>query len=666
MNLRNTAAKQSLQLLKNDNNTWLPPPDLTISQWADAERRIPPEASAEPGTWRTSRAEYQRAVMDAVSDPVTERVVMMTAAQIGKTEILFNIIGYFIDQEPSPILLLNPTLEMGHAFSKDRLAPMIRDTPALTGKIKDPRARDSGNTLLHKKFKGGHITIAGANSPASLASRPIRVLLCDEVDRYPVSAGTEGDPLSLAMKRTQNFWNRRIVWVSTPTLMGISRIEKAYSASSREQWCVPCPTCGEFQPYSWDRIIFKDMTEPVMRCVKCGNIHNEVEWKSGQSRGVWIAENLNEHKTRGFHLNSFASPWAKWTDIIDQYQEAFKNGEEQLKVWWNTALGLPFESQDGAVEVEAMESHRIEYNAELPDGVLVLTCGVDTQDDRLEAEVVGWGIGKESWGIEYRIFYGDPGQPQVWEALDDFLRKFWSYADGEKLGLSCVCIDSGGHHTDDVYKFCKPRARRNIFAIVGRGRAGMPSVSKPTRNNRRHVVLFTLGVNTIKGDLFSRLKIENKGAGYCNFPLEPKTNHRGYDQIYFKGLLSERMKIKRVNGREVVTWEQRSRSIRNEPLDTRVYATGALEILRPNMEMHRLRRDKNKKVRPLEVRARPEVAVKSQDLDKNKIPENSKIDTKAPDTKILKRKVTVRRKNFNAGAEVLIRYILVLKYGRGE
>ncbi|MBQ4401953.1 MAG: phage terminase large subunit family protein [Synergistaceae bacterium] len=172
-------------------------------------------------------------------------------------------------------------------------------------------------------------------------------------------------------------------------------------------------------------------------------------------------------------------------------------------------------------------SRREEYPAELPDGVLVLTCGVDTQDDRLECEVVGWGIGHESWGIEYRVFYGDPGLKEVWQALDDFLSKTWSYSNGDKLGLGCVCIDSAGHFTDEVYRFCKPRARRNIFAIVGRGREGMPSVSKPSRNNRRHVVLFTLGVTTIKGTLFSRLKVENRGAGYCHFPLDVKHNHRG-------------------------------------------------------------------------------------------------------------------------------------------
>ena len=363
----NEAIGEALQELAEEDetahNAWLPYSDLTVSQWADQFRRIPPEASAEPGVWRTSRAEYQREIMDAISNPLVERVIVMTAAQVGKTEILLNVIGYFIDQEPSPILVLQPTLDMGQSFSKDRLDPMIRDTPALHGKIREARSRDSGNTIMHKKFLGGHVTISATNSPVSLASRPIRVLLCDEVDRYPPSAGEEGDPLTLAMKRTQNFWNRRIVWVSTPTLLQTSRIWRGFELSSQEEWCVPCPTCGEYQPFSWEQIAFKDLPEPVMKCVKCGAVHNEVEWKAGQERGKWIAKNPDQQKIRGFHMNAFASPWATWAGLVKDYEEAFRNGEESLKGWWNTALGLPYENTAGAIEAEALESHREEYPA---------------------------------------------------------------------------------------------------------------------------------------------------------------------------------------------------------------------------------------------------------------------------------------------------------------
>lgn len=328
----------------------------------------------------------------------------------------------------------------------------------------------------------------------------------------------------------------------------------------------------------------KDKPEPVMKCIHCGALHGELEWKAGQIRGQWLGGAPSGTKTRSFHMNAFASPWTSWAQLIDQFAEAYRGGEETLKVWWNTKLGLPWENRTGTVEVEALETHREEYGAELPDGVTVLTCGVDTQDDRLEAEVVGWGAGKESWGIEYKVLYGDPGQAEVWAALDEFLSRTWAKAGGEELGLSCTCVDSAGHYTDEVYRFCKPRARRNVFAIIGRGDSGRPSVSKPTRNNRRRVPLFTLGVSTLKGTLFSRLKVEKPGPGYCHFPIEPKTNHRGYDAPYFKGLLSERMVVRRLRGKERVEWEPRAKGLRNEPLDTRVYATGALEIFNPDLE----------------------------------------------------------------------------------
>lgn len=589
------------KLTSFNNALWLPPPELKIADWADLYRRISPEASAEPGIWRTSRAEYQREIMNAVSDAKTERVIVMSAAQLGKTEIILNIIGYFIDQEPSPILMLNPTLDMAQSFSKDRLAPMIRDTPCLSGKIQDPRARDSGNTLLHKKFAGGHITMSGANSPASLASRPIRILLCDEVDRYPVSAGTEGDPLSLAVKRTQNFWNRKIIWVSTPTIKGASRIEAAYNEGTREEWCVPCPTCGALNAFDWQRILYKDFREPVMKCCNCGALHNEHEWKAGQIKGRWLknsakADELGTErnlKTRSFHLNSFASPWARWADLINQHEEAVRGGAENIKVWHNTVMGLSFElAETLSDDIANAQGLRDDYNAELPDGVLVLTCGVDTQDDRLELEVVGWGENKESWGIEYRVIYGDPGQSEVWEKLDEFLLKNFSYADGSSEIIACTCIDSGGHHTDDVYKFCKGKAKRNIFAIIGRGGQGRPKVNKPSRNNRAKVPLFTLGVDNLKAELYSRLKIKQAGPGACHFPKDLKL---GYNESYFKGLLSERLVIRRVRGREVASWEVISRGLRNEPLDARIYAGGALEILNPDFRRRSAMRAKRLK-----------------------------------------------------------------------
>lgn len=551
-----------------------PPPDLTVSQWADLYRRLSSESSAEPGQWRTDRAPYQREIMDAINDPAVETVVVMTSAQVGKTEILLNIIGYHIDYDPAPIMVMQPTLQMGQAFSKDRLAPMLRDSPALHGKVADARSRDSGNTVLHKTFPGGHITIVGANSPSSLASRPIRILLADEIDRFPSSAGAEGDPLTLAEKRTTTFWNRKMVYVSTPTIKGVSRIEKAFLGSSQEEWCLPCPTCATYQPLTWAQIRFEDVT---MECIECGARHGEFEWKAGQGKWVPKAEN---NGVRGFHLNELVSPWKRWFKIIEEFLKAKRGGPDMLKAWVNTTLGETWEEQGDGVESDDLMKRRETYDCEVPEGVLILTAGVDVQDDRLEIEVVGWGVGKESWGIQYHRIYGDPGQPAVWGQLDEFLSRTWKYEDGTTIGIACACIDSGGHFTQQVYDFCKPREHRRIFAIKGRGGEGIPLIGQASRTNRKRVALFPVGVDTGKELILSRLKVEYEGPGYCHFPREQE---KGYDETYFQGLTSEQRVLRMHKGRPRHEWVKRP-GTRNEPIDCRNYATAALEILSPNLE----------------------------------------------------------------------------------
>lgn len=566
--------KETIKLFRNVAKLLAPPPKLKVSEWADQYRKLSQESSAEPGQWRTDRAPYQREIMDSVNDPDVESVVVMSSAQVGKSEIINNIIGYFIDHDPYPMLLLQPTLEMAQAYSKDRIAPMIRDTPALSGRISDARSRDGDNTLLHKKFPGGHITIVGANSPAGLASRPVRVVLADEVDRFPVSAGTEGDPLSLAHKRTKTYWNRKKISVSTPTVKDASRIEAEYEDSTMEQWSVSCPSCGIFQPYEWGRINF----EPVgMECINCKTLHTEQEWKSRP--GKWIAR--QESSKRGFHLNALASPWESWANIIREFKEAKKKGPEMLKTWTNTTLGQTWEDQHEEEDIGALLNRRIRYHSDIPDEVLVLTAGVDVQNDRLEVEVVGWGMDDISYGITYQTFYGDPGQSEVWDTLDQFLQKEWSFEDEAKIIISSVCVDSGGHYTQEVYRFCKEREHRRIFAIKGKGGTGIPFIGKATRNNRERAALFSIGVDDGKETIISRLKVDFEGKpGYCHFPTN---EDRGYDEMYFKGLTSEKRRIRYVRGQPKIEWVKKN-SVRNEPLDLRNYAMAAYRILNPVME----------------------------------------------------------------------------------
>lgn len=335
--------------------TLKPPPELTLSQWADRYRMLSAESSAEPGRWHTDKAPYQREIMDAIGDAHIRRVVIMCAAQLGKTELLLNILGYFMAYAPAPILVMQPTLDMGQTFSKDRLAPMIRDTPVLRGLV-DVKSRYAGNTILKKNFPGGHITIVGANSATGLASRPIKVLLADEVDRYPGSAGTEGDPLSLAQKRQTTFWDKKTVMVSTPVIKGHSRIETEYNQSTREEWNVPCPECGHYQPFVWANLIFDPddlQKEIVYKCERCGCVANEYRWKQQSQQGRFVAENPGA-ETRGFHLNTLASTFCGWKEIVQKFivakEQLDQGNPEGMKVWVNTELGETWEERGEQVE----------------------------------------------------------------------------------------------------------------------------------------------------------------------------------------------------------------------------------------------------------------------------------------------------------------------------
>jgi len=576
------------EIFEKTKKFWKAPTKMTVSQWADNYRVLSPESSAEPGKWLTDRAPYQRGMMDAICDPRVETVVFMTASQIGKTEIINNIIGYFIDQEPCPILLVMPTLEMGQAWSKDRFAPMLRDTPVLKGKVKDVKSKSSGNTIMHKVFEGGHITISGANSPASLASRPIRIVLCDEIDRYPLSAGPEGDPVNLAFKRATTFWNRKKIVTSTPTIHGVSRIEQFWEMSDKRRYYVPCPHCGEYQVLQWKNVSWPKKgnkyfpEHSVYICEYCKKQITDADIPMMLQRGEWRAE-APFTGIAGFHINELYSPWVSFADTVKNFLDA-KKTPETLKVWVNTALGEPWEEGEETIDDDTLLARREKYPEKIvagkkiplvPEEVIVLTAGVDVQDDRIEVEVAGWGIGEESWNIDYKVFYGDPAREGIWKQLDEYLQKVWEHQSGIKMRISSVCIDTGGHHTQQVYKFVKPRQIRRVWAIKGINQPGRPVVGRPSKNNSLKVKLFPIGTDTAKELIFTRLKIDEFGYGYMHFPLER-------DEEYFKQLTAERPVSKFVRGKQTRVWVKTR--ARNEALDCRIYALAALYILNPNLE----------------------------------------------------------------------------------
>lgn len=552
---------------------WSPPPDLKVDEWSDQYRKLSSESSAEAGQWRTDRVPFQREIMRVINDPSVEEIVFIKSAQVGATEILLNTIGYYIDQEPSTILCIQPSLSMAQAFSKDRLAPMLRDTPNLQGKVKDPRSRDAENTTMHKKFSGGSISLVGANSASGLASRPIRILLCDEVDRYPPSAGTEGDPVNLGRKRTTTFWNRKIILTSTPTIKGLSRIERAYEESDKRTYQVPCPECNQKQELKWQQITWLENKPETasLSCKHCGAIIPESKKQWMLLNGEWAAQ--AESKKVGFHISELYSPFRTWVELVEDFLEA-KKSPELLQTFINTTLGETWEEQGEEIEAEGLMSKCEQYNHEaVPQDVLAITTGVDTQKDRLEVQVIGWGDNTEAWVLEYKIIWGNPATKEVWQELDEFLKTIYQKEDGRKLPIAATCIDSGGHHTDMVYAFCRGNNQRRIFAIKGASQAGKPIASRPTFVGRRRTALYSIGTDTAKEFIHARLKDDK--TKLIHFP-------NTVDEEYFKQLTAEKRVAKFLRGKKTLVWKQTRQ--RNEALDTFVYALAAMHILQPNFE----------------------------------------------------------------------------------
>lgn len=553
---------------------------MTASEWADRYRVIPDGTSVADGQWKTSRTPYVREPLDAISDPSVEQVVCMWASQLGKTDgILLNAIGYFAAQDPSPILLVEPTEDMATAFSKERLGPTFRASPALQGKISESK-RDSSNTIFHKQFPGGYLAMAWATSAVSLASRPIRILLGDEVDKWADSIGRDGDPWPQAVQRAATFYNRKIIAVSTPDISGRSRIEKLFLDSDQRRLWVPCPHCGADQVLRWEGVRYKnaegehDLEHVYYRCEHCeGRIleHHKIEMLAACR---WVPENPG-HPTRGYQLSALYSPFVKWRELAAKWIKVTQDRDRRgLQEFVNLCLGEPWDEGGGEVHAEDLEKNREDYEADVPPGALLLTAGVDVQDNRLEVEILGWGLGRESCGVHYAILPGDTSTPGPWAALDQLLQRQWLRPGGRGVSLGCVCIDSGGHRTDEVYAFCRARVARNVFPVKGRAGVGHPIAGKPTLN-KLQAPLYHVGVDTAKEAIMSRLALPDPGPGYCHFPREAA---HGYDGEYFRGLVSEKRRMKkRGDGRMAPIWVQTYK--RNEPLDCRNYATAAMEIL---------------------------------------------------------------------------------------
>ena len=572
-----------------------PPPRLTVSEWADFNRQLSPKSSAEPGRWRTDRVPYLRGIMDALSDLMVTRIVVPKAAQIGATEaIINNVLGYYIHQDPAPILVIMPTLELAEAWSKDRLAPMIRDTPALASLVHDPAGRDSANTIRAKTFPGGRLTVIGANSPAGLSARTIRIVLGDEVDRWPVSAGTEGDPLQLAAKRQQTFWNRKSLLASTPVHKMTSVIWREYLESDMRKFWVLCRACGTPQILKWSQVKWdkgkngEHLPETAYYlCEHCGAIWNDAERnaaiaetdrrsRAGDRTCGWIPERPGR-STAGFHISAFLSPWLTLAEIVSEFLKA-RHDPSLLQVWVNTVLGEPWEEPAEKLEGAGLIARGEAYGPHsIPHQVLVLTVGVDVQGDRLEIVIIGWGEHDESWVIDHQVIFGDPAQSDAWAQLDALLRTSYQNQYGHELRIRSCCVDLGGHHATQVIDFCKARWRRRIYAT--KGQAGMrPIWPKRASRTRNHEALYVLGVDTAKDTIYNRLRITKPGPGYIHFPACDAIDVEFFDQ-----LTNEQVVTRKREGRPYRVWVLPSGK-RNEILDCVVLALAAYKSAPAGLE----------------------------------------------------------------------------------
>lgn len=552
-----------------------PPPDLTVSQWADEYLYLSPEDSAEPGKFSTARAPYQRGMMDAVSNPEIKEVVYCTSSQIGKTLISKAILGYHIHQDPGPLLVMQPTTSVAETFSKDRLAPMVRDTPVLRSLIADPKSRTSGNTVLKKGFPGGHLTMVGSNAPSELASRPIRTVFADEVDRYPTSVGTEGDPLFLARQRSVTFWNRKFIMASTPTNLGASRIWRAFETSDQRYYWVPCPHCGEFHKLRWENMLYEnnDPGTARMRCPLCLESYGDAEKLRMLHKGEWRAE-ATSRGIAGFHISALYSPWQSFGDVVNEWL-AKKDNPETLKTFINLQLGECYEDRSG----DTIDAHELMARREswdyAPSSIVCVTAGVDVQDDRLEVSIIGWSGSEQAFVLNHHVLHGAPGESDVWAELDHLLQVNIDLDDGRILRIRSAAIDSGGHHTSRAYEFARTRTGRRIVPIKGRpGNHPIWPLQTTRTKLSKGVSLYMVGVDTAKDAIKSAFAVrDDKMPRYVSFS-------DALPDVYFKQLTVEKRHTTiSKSGHSVRSW-RKPPGARNEALDCYVYALAALEFLK--------------------------------------------------------------------------------------
>lgn len=568
-----------------------PDPLLSVSEWADRHRILSSKASAEPGRWRTQRTPYLKAIMDCLSptSPI-ERVVFMKAAQLGATEMGSNWIGYVIHHAPGPMMAVWPTVEMAKRNSKQRIDPLIEESPILAELIAPARSRDSGNTILSKEYRGGVLVMTGANSAVGLRSMPVRYLFLDEVDGYPMDVEGEGDAISLAEARTRTFARRKIFIVSTPTISGASTIEREYESSDQRRYYVPCPHCAHrqwlrFEQLRWDR---GQPQTVIYVCEACNKRIPEHHKTWMLEHGNWQATVECSSKTAGFHLSSLYSPvgWRSWSDIATAWEAAINKESRSaaaIKTFKNTELGETWIEEGEAPDWQRLIERREDYRiGSVPQGGLLLVGGADVQKDRIEVSIWAFGRGKESWLIEHRVIMGDTARDEVWQQLANTVNDSWTHAYGSQLTLTRFALDTG-FATQEAYAFVRGCHDHRVMAIKGTARGaaliGTPTAVDVTQRGkklRRGIKVFTVAVGIAKLEFYNNLRksadISDDGITTIypmGFVHLPKVDAELIQQLCAEQLITRRDR----NGFPIREWQKMRE--RNEALDCYVYARAA-------------------------------------------------------------------------------------------
>lgn len=599
------------------------PPKLKVWEWAQRNVFLSSDVSPEPGFYDPERIPYQKRVQEWATDRRVNDIVMVTAAQLIKTTCINNIVGFFVDADPASILVVYPVLEDGKDWMRDKFMPMVRSSKCLRTKIPDSDKRVAGQTNLVKHFPGGWLKVTGANSPAALRGRSMRVVIQDDIDA--MSDNKEGDPTVQADKRASNQPRALRIKATTPTIKGTSRGWALLELSTFDQLLCPCPKCDHAQTLEWEQMVYDPVKpeEARYRCTNCGHLWNDSERYNavleGCRRDLWRSKNPSS-RIKGIHMNglyrlmgeknSMSGFMEEW---VRDYLDAKAKGEKAYQVWLNTFLALCYEPAHTTIEADPLFKRRENYNPSevIPEEILVIVASVDVQSNRLVVETRGFGLGMESWALEYREIPGDPTEQLVWKKLDSFLGNTYRHPIRGQIRIAQCFVDAGGSKQNEAYIYTEPRNGRGIYACRGAKDANAPVLSPLKKAGYNQVPFYFVGTQGVKDTLQSRLMLKAPGPGYFHWP---KTED--FNEEYFKMLTAEK-KVKKMKGarKGQMLWEL-PEGARNEPWDINVYMVGAMEAAGfTERHLRQIARDNDRLRAQMSLPTKPDtMAIKMEEL----------------------------------------------------